>query len=64
MGSRAPEKTLVLEADAERPVEVRLRFRDLEVDAGGAAVGYDAEGDQTVVSLPALSRPVTLSWTE
>lgn len=56
--------TLTVSAEDERPVEVRLRFRDVDVDAGGAAVRYDAERDQTVVDLPALSRPVTLSWTE
>ena len=55
--------TLTVSAQAARPVEVRLRFRDVAVEApAGAAVHRD--GPDTVVALPALSSPVTLTWTD
>lgn len=55
--------TLTVSAEDERPVEVRLRFRDVDVDTP-PGVTVRPDGPDTVVDLPAVSAPVMLSWTE
>lgn len=54
---------LTVSAEAARPVEVRLLFRDVAVE-GVPGASVRSEAGRTVVTLPALSSPVTLTWTD
>lgn len=63
LGKTAGRATLTVSSEASRPVEVHLRFRDVDVDAPEAATVW-RDGPATVISFPSLSSPVSISWSD